>query len=70
MRNCTEKAESEQYESDNEAEAVYAIRGNDINRNEVERPAKQIATKRKLVMDGVVPTPAERLKSKKENKKS
>jgi len=62
------ESESEQYESDNEAEAVYAIRGNDINTYEVERPAKQIATKRKLVMDGVYPPQLKDLKSKKENK--
>jgi hypothetical protein len=44
-------------ESDNEEEynddVVFAIRGSNVY--EVERPAKQIATKRKMVMDGVYP---------------
>jgi len=41
---------SDGYESDSEDEEedmVFAIRGNNVETYEVERPAKQIATKRK-----------------------
>jgi len=62
------RSESEQYKSDNEVEAVYAIRGNDTNMYEVERLAKQIAMKCKMVMDGVYPPQLKDLKIKKENK--
>ena len=48
---------------------VFAIRGSEIKSYEVERPAKQIATKRKMVIDGVYPP---RLKDKtgKENQQA
>src|SRR6266436_3453762 len=49
---------SDGYESDSEDEEedmVFAIRGDNVETYEVERPAKQIATKRKMVMDGVYP---------------
>jgi hypothetical protein len=61
------------YESDNESDSeeaeeyVYAIRGQDAEIFEVERPAKQIATKRKMVMDGVYPPRLKDLKQGKEN---
>jgi len=58
---------SEKSDSDEDEEVVYAIRGADYDTFEVERPAKQIATKRKLVMDGVYPPRLKDLKGSKEN---
>jgi hypothetical protein len=62
------------YNSDSEEDSeevedyVYAIRGRDAETFEVERPAKQIATKRKMVMDGVYPPRLKDLNPGKENK--
>src|ERR1700685_4864245 len=48
--------ESDKESDDEEAEDfVYAIRGSDFDTFGAERPAKQITTKRKMVMDGVYP---------------
>ncbi|KIM71157.1 hypothetical protein PILCRDRAFT_805321, partial [Piloderma croceum F 1598] len=58
---------SDKSDSDDDEEVVYAIRGADYDSFEVERPAKQIATKRKLVMDGVYPPRLKDLKGSKEN---
>jgi hypothetical protein len=61
---------SDGYESDSEDEEedmVFAIRGNNVETYEVERPAKQIATKRKMVMDGVYPPRLKDLKGGREN---
>ena len=63
----------EYYESDkesdreNEEDFVYAIRGDKVETFEVERPAKQIATKRRMVIDGVYPPRVKDLKKDKEN---
>ena len=59
---------SDGYEGDSEDEEedmVFAIKGDDVEAFEVERPAKQIATKRKLVMDGIYPPPSEGFKGRK-----
>ena len=60
--------ESDKESDDEEAEDfVYAIRGSDFDTFGAERPAKQITTKRKMVMDGVYPPRVKDLKSSKEN---
>jgi hypothetical protein len=62
---------SDGYESDSEDEEeedmVFAIREDDVEVYEVERPAKQIATKRKMVMDGIYPPRLKDLRGGKEN---
>jgi len=60
-----EKEDSERSESEGEDDdVVLAISGTDFNVFEVERPAKQIATKRKTVMEGVYPPRLKDLKDK------
>src|SRR5882762_9388288 len=60
-----EKDDSERSESEGEDnDVVLAISGTDFNVFKVERPAKQIATKRKMVMEGVYPPRLKDLKDK------
>jgi hypothetical protein len=63
---------SDEYESDSEDEEeeedmVFAIKGDDVEAYEVEWPAKQIATKWKMVMDGIYPPQLKDLQGGKEN---
>jgi hypothetical protein len=62
----------DEYKSDSEDEEeeedmVFAIKGDDVEAYEVERPVKQIATKRKMVMDGIYPPQLKDLRGEKEN---
>jgi len=61
---------SDYSEGDSEDESndvVYGIKGDEAETYEVERPAKQIATKRKMVMDGIYPPRLKDLGGRKEN---
>ena len=58
---------SENDNTDEEDDVVLAIREDDVVTYEVERPAKQIAIKRKMVMDGIYPPRLKDLKGEKEN---
>src|SRR3984885_628269 len=58
---------SENDNTDEEDDVVLAIREDDVVTFEVERPAKQIAIKRKMVMDGIYPPRLKDLKGEKEN---